>query len=61
MNVGVTQGKATHVCVVASPPVWKEGTNAFSRVAFLPTTDRFSRLTFAQSESVRNQPSSSCC
>jgi hypothetical protein len=49
VNTGVTQGKATHVCVVASPLVWTEGTNTFSRVAFLPTTDRFSRLTFAES------------
>ncbi len=48
-NTGVTQGKPTHVCVVASPLVWTEGTNAFSRVPFLPATDRFSRLTFAES------------
>lgn len=50
-NAGVTQGSPTHVCVVASPLAWTpEGTNNFSRVAFLPNTDRFSRLTFEQSE-----------
>lgn len=52
-NSGVMQGKTTHVCVVASPLSWTpEGTSNFSRVAFLPTTDRFSRLSFQQCESV---------
>lgn len=50
VNAGVTQGKPTHVCVVASPVEWTpEGTNNYSRVAFLPNTDRFSRLNFTGS------------
>lgn len=50
VNAGVTQGKPTHVCIVASPLTWTEGTNNFSRVAFLPNTDRFSRLNFTGSK-----------
>lgn len=49
-NSGVTQGKSTYVCLVFSHPTWGTGGSNFSRVAFTPSTDRFSRLTFSDSE-----------
>ncbi len=50
VNQGVTQAKGTHVCIVFSTPNWQEdGTSNYSRIAFTPRTDRFTRLQFSDS------------
>lgn len=47
VNSGVTQAQGTFVCIVFSAPAWQEGTSNFSRVAFTPIVDRFTRLQFS--------------
>lgn len=49
-NSGLTQGKPTYVCLVFSHPTWGTGDSNFSRVAFTPSADKFTRLQFADSK-----------